>query len=73
MLNNIGLPGLLLILVVSFIVGVLPYWKIWSRSGHSGWWSLLMLVPVVNIAMLWVLAFKRWPAESRGLGVVGRF
>ena len=36
--------------------------KIWKRTGHSGWWGLLMMVPLVNIISLWVLAFKDWPA-----------
>ena len=41
---------------------VVPYWKIWQRTGHSGAWGLLMLVPLANLISLWVLAFKRWPA-----------
>ncbi len=72
MLNNIGVPGLIGV-IVFLVVAIVPYWKIWSRSGHSGWWSLLMLVPVVNIVMLWVVAFKRWPAEERRVNVAGRF
>ena len=41
---------------------VIPYWKIWQRTGHSGAWGLLMLVPLANLISLWVLAFKEWPA-----------
>ena len=41
---------------------VVPYWKIWSRTGHAGAWGLLMLIPLANIISLWVLAFKDWPA-----------
>jgi len=51
------LPLMLILLLV-----VIPYWKIWQRTGHSGWWGLLMLVPLANIISLWVLAFKEWPA-----------
>ncbi|MEO0914485.1 MAG: hypothetical protein AAFY59_16125 [Pseudomonadota bacterium] len=69
-----GTSILQIILVIVFIViAIIPYWKIWSRSGHSGWWSLLMLVPLLNIVMLWVIAFKRWPAEERRADVSGRF
>jgi hypothetical protein len=46
---------------------VIPYWKIWQRTGHSGAWGLLMIVPFANIVSLWVLAFKDWPA-LRGRG-----
>ena len=41
---------------------VIPFWKIWQRTGHSGAWGLLALVPLANLVALWVLAFKRWPA-----------
>ena len=60
-MNNIGLPGLVLMLVMAAVI-VVPYWKIWSRTGHSGWLSLLMLVPILNVVMIYVLAFKSWPA-----------
>ena len=56
--GGFGFIPLLIILVLL----VVPYWKIRSRSGHSGAWGLLMLVPLVNVISLWVLAFKRWPA-----------
>ena len=59
--HSVGLIPLLLILALA----VIPYWKIWARTGHSGAWSLLMLVPVVNLISLWVLAFKKWPAVDR--------
>ena len=49
-------------LLVILALVVVPYWKIWQRTGHSGWWGLLMLVPLANIISLWVLAFKEWPA-----------
>jgi uncharacterized membrane protein YhaH (DUF805 family) len=51
------LPLFLVLLLV-----VVPYWRLWQRTGHSGWWGLLMVVPLVNIISLWVLAFKDWPA-----------
>jgi uncharacterized membrane protein YhaH (DUF805 family) len=36
--------------------------RILNKAGYSGWWSLLMLVPLVNIVMVWVFAFANWPA-----------
>jgi hypothetical protein len=61
MLNNIG-PAGLLALLFWVIVLVVPFWKLWQRTGHSGWWGVLMIVPLANIIALWVLAFKDWPA-----------
>lgn len=32
------------------------------RAGLSPWLGLLMLVPLVNLAAIWVFAFTPWPA-----------
>ena len=60
-MGGVGIIPILIILALA----VIPYWKIWSRTGHSGAWSLLMLVPLANLISLWVLAFKKWPAVDR--------
>ncbi|HEU5224601.1 MAG TPA: hypothetical protein VFV29_02260 [Actinomycetota bacterium] len=36
-------------------------WKIVSKAGYSGALSLLIIVPLVNIVMLFVFAFSDWP------------
>ncbi|QHQ34617.1 hypothetical protein [Algicella marina] len=59
--------------LVTLLLLVPPFWKLWSRTGHSGLWSLLMLIPLVNIIMPFWLAFKRWPSEESGVGIVERF
>lgn len=41
---------------------VVPFWKIFERTGHSPYLSLLMVVPIVNLGLLYWLAFKDWPA-----------
>lgn len=63
MLNNIGLPGLLMMLIWVAVI-IVPFWRLWDRTGHSGWMSLLMLLPIVNLIMLYVLAFKAWPIDQ---------
>lgn len=45
------------------VVIVLPFWKIFSKAGFSGWLSLLLLLPLVNLVVLYVVAFVRWPAR----------
>ncbi|MDD2760956.1 MAG: hypothetical protein PHH11_11765 [Methylomonas sp.] len=35
--------------------------KILLKAGLDGRWTLALLVPVVNIIMIWVFAFCRWP------------
>jgi hypothetical protein len=42
---------------------IIPYWKIYSKTGQAGAMALLQLIPLVNIVMLYVLAFSEWPIE----------
>jgi uncharacterized membrane protein YhaH (DUF805 family) len=65
--------GSLIVLLIYIAVLIIPFWKLWSRTGHSGWMALLMLVPVVNFVMIWVLAFKRWPALDGAERIERRF
>jgi uncharacterized membrane protein YhaH (DUF805 family) len=44
---------------------IIPFWQVFSKAGYSGWWSLLMVVPLVNLIALYVLAFSNWPAQRR--------
>jgi len=46
--------------LVLIVVLMIPYWFIWKKAGFSPWLSLLMLLPVLNIIMLYVLAFSEW-------------
>lgn len=41
--------------------------KILLKAGLDGWWALILLVPVVNIIMIWVFAFCRWPNLRAGI------
>ena len=52
----------LLVMVIVFIV---PLWKILTKAGFNGAWSLLTFIPMVNIIALWVFAFSKWPKERR--------
>lgn len=55
-----------LIPLVLWVLTVIPVWRILTRLGFAGAWSLLALLPVVNLVMLWVLAYSVWPIDSRG-------
>ncbi|MDD5691657.1 MAG: hypothetical protein PHP10_00585 [Candidatus Omnitrophica bacterium] len=46
-----------------FFMGLM-WWKIISKTGYHGALGILMLVPVVNIVMMAVLAFKEWPVRK---------
>jgi hypothetical protein len=41
-----------------------PVGRILSRIGFSPLWSVLVFVPIVNLAALWVVAFIDWPEQK---------
>jgi hypothetical protein len=52
-----------IIVIVLFLI-VVPYWRIVSKMGFPGALSLLFFVPLLNLILLWVLAFVTWPIEK---------
>jgi uncharacterized membrane protein YhaH (DUF805 family) len=53
------------ILILPLAIIALFFWmmvRILHKAGYSGWWSVLMVVPLVNIVMIWVFAFANWPS-----------
>jgi len=60
--------------VMALVVFVLVVWafvavfgRILSRAGYSRWWLLTIVVPLLNLIMLWVFAFADWPVtRARG-------
>lgn len=52
-------------MLIMLIVVLLPFWRITQKAGFSGFWSLLLLVPLVNLLFLYFLAFARWPKNQR--------
>jgi len=41
---------------------IVPFAFIFSKAGYSRWLSLLLLIPLVNVAVLYFVAFSTWPA-----------
>jgi hypothetical protein len=58
--NYFGLPELLFLLVGGIVI-IIPLWKVFSKAGYPGTLSLGMILPVVNIALLYFIAFSDWP------------
>ncbi len=52
-------PNLIGYLAVCALV-IIPFWKILDKAGFNPLLSLLMLVPVVNLVMLYYVAFTDW-------------
>ena len=51
--------------ILGFLLFVLPLMQIIHRAGYSRTWILAAVVPVANLVLLWVFAFRRWPVERK--------
>jgi hypothetical protein len=50
------------VFIVLLVVAMIwVYYKIFEKTGNSGWLALLMFVPIANIAIILYLAFSDWP------------
>jgi hypothetical protein len=53
-----------LLFVVLFIFQIYCYWRVAQKSGYPGAYSLLALIPLVNVVILLVWVFSEWPIEA---------
>ena len=52
--------------VVLSVIGLVYlwlWWRIFEKPGFSGWYCLLMAIPILNILMFLYLAFAEWPVR----------
>ena len=63
MFDNVMWAGHWLWMLVIATVAIIPAWKICQRTGYPGWLGLLIVIPVVNLVLLYLLAFGEWPSE----------
>jgi hypothetical protein len=45
---------------IGMLIYIIPFWFIFKKAGFSPVLSLLLIIPLVNIVMLYVLAFSEW-------------
>lgn len=51
--------------IIAMLVSVVPLWKIFGKAGFAPAWALLIFVPFFGaVAILLMLAFRRWPATG---------
>lgn len=63
MMSGMSMSGGPLMLLAFIALIVVPFWFIFKKTGYSPWFSLLMVVPLLNIVMLFFLAFSQWPTD----------
>jgi hypothetical protein len=39
---------------------IIPYWQIFKKAGFAGPLSILIIVPLVNLILLYYVAFSDW-------------
>lgn len=55
-------PAECLLLVLTSGILIIPFWRIFAKAGYPAALALLMLIPMVNLLMLYFLAFADWPS-----------
>lgn len=61
--DSMGFGHWLWMLLITAVV-VIPVWRICQRAGYPGLLGVLILIPVLNLVLLYFLAFADWPAEK---------
>jgi uncharacterized protein YqhQ len=59
-------------LIIAVIVFVVPGWIIVNKAGFRGVWSLLILLPIVNVIALWLFALMRWPSQGQDIETINK-
>jgi branched-subunit amino acid transport protein AzlD len=58
----------LMAIVIYAAVWMVPFWFIYRKAGLPPALSLLMIIPIANFVMLYILAFGDWPALKQKQG-----
>ncbi len=53
-----------MIIIVLVLIPVLVFGPVVKKAGFSRWWSLILILPLINLIMVWAFAFMKWPAEE---------
>ncbi|MDP8990434.1 MAG: hypothetical protein M3N41_10205 [Acidobacteriota bacterium] len=51
-------------LLLILMLGVFPVSRIFKRIGYSPWLAFFILIPVLNVILLYVVAFGKWKIDA---------
>lgn len=60
-LQGAELLVILVFLVIWAAIWVVPFWRIFTKAGFPPELAFLMVIPGVQLVILWVFAFSHWP------------
>lgn len=52
------------LILITLLFGIFVLWlasRILEKAGFEPQWAFVLLIPVVNVIMIWVFAFADWP------------
>jgi uncharacterized membrane protein YhaH (DUF805 family) len=52
-----------LVAIIALAALIVPTVMILKKAGYSGWWSILSVIPILNLIFLWIFAFSNWPVR----------
>ena len=62
-LSSISVTGYILIIIFLLVLlGV--FGQILKKAGYSRFWALLLLIPGINVLLIWVFSFLNWPSSE---------
>ena len=60
---GLGTSELITFILICVLI-VTPVWRICEKAGFPGWYGVAIAFPLLNLVLLYYLAFARWPATS---------
>jgi len=63
--TGVAFLAFLVFILALFVLMIAIWCQIFKKAGYHPAIGLLMLIPLVNIVMLFVLAFSRWPIYKK--------
>src|SRR5215467_6603471 len=49
------------VIIAAVVLCVWAYWRIFAKAGYPGAMGILMVIPLLNVIVLFFLAFREWP------------
>ncbi len=53
-----------ILIIVSLLALLGVFGQILKKAGYSRFWDLLLIVPGLNIILVWVFSFLNWPSSE---------
>ena len=57
--------GYIEVTLITCVLVVAPFWMILRKAGYKPIWSLLALIPIINLVALWLFSLSDWPSHKR--------